>query len=130
MSTSRGTINSPGRLYTQWQQMQFMSHSLQEPAAAKQLVTPQQQLACSARKRGITEFNQIYKQIPSERERKKFLLQNALPLSKEQAGCRKLQKKLEEEIKAGNLQFCEELLSALIDFFPALMKDKFANYLC
>lgn len=96
----------------------------------KQLLNMSQQSQSSTRKKGITEFNQIYKQIPTEKERRKFLLLNALPLSKEQAGCRKLQKKIEEELKVGNNQFCEELLTNLIDFFPALMKDQFANYLC
>ena len=37
---------------------------------------------------------------------------------------------MDEEIQKGNLEFCEELLSALIEYFPALMVDQFANYLC
>jgi hypothetical protein len=37
---------------------------------------------------------------------------------------------MDEEIQKGNLEFCEELLSVLLDFFSVLMMDQFANYLC
>lgn len=59
-----------------------------------------------------------------------FLLQNALVISKDQAGCRKLQNKIDEEVQKGNLSFCEELLNALLDHFSELMVNQFANYLC
>ena len=58
------------------------------------------------------------------------MLSNALALSKEQAGCRKLQKKIDEEIQKKDFVFCEDLLNVLIDYFPALMVNQFANYLC
>lgn len=58
------------------------------------------------------------------------MVQNALILSKDHAGCRRLQKKIDEEIQKGNLGFCEELLNVLTEFFAVLMVDQFANYLC
>ena len=51
---------------------------------------PALQLNEVERKKSMNEFNQIYKQIPNEKERRKFLVQNALILSKDHAGCRKL----------------------------------------
>jgi len=58
------------------------------------------------------------------------LLQHAFALSKEHQGCRRLQKKIDEETQRGNLNFCEELLNNLIENFNILMIDQFANYLC
>ncbi len=54
------------------------------------------------------------------------MLANALDLSQDQGGCRRLQKKIEEE----NSQFIESLLNILIPHFNTLMVDSFANYLC
>jgi hypothetical protein len=48
-------------------------------------------------------------------------------LSKDQNGCRKIQKKL-DDCKDGSFQ--EKLLLAIIDSMSELMMDSFANYLC
>jgi len=39
----------------------------------------------------------MLKKIPNEKDRNQFLLSNSLALSKDQQGCRKLQKKIEED---------------------------------
>ena len=50
----------------------------------------------------ITAINQLYKTIPSEEPKLQFLIYNAYILSKDQAGCRRLQKKIDEQIEKNN----------------------------
>lgn len=58
------------------------------------------------------------------------MIQNAFILAKDQSGCRRLQKKIDEQTESGNLRFFEELLDSLMEHIGDLMKDSFANYLC
>ena len=54
------------------------------------------------------------------------LIENALINSRDQSGCRLLQKKLDE----GNREFQESLFDKILPFFHKIMQDSFGNYLC
>lgn len=59
-------------------------------------------------------------QLKSDRDKRAFLLQNAFLLAREHNGCRRLQRRVEEEDDG---QFAQELLSGLADQFGVLMVD-------
>ena len=75
-------------------------------------------------------INDVYKTLQTDDEKLSFLIQNAVILAKDQSGCRRLQKKIDEQLDKENKVFCEQLLEQLMDNLAELMMDSFANYLC
>ncbi len=77
-------------------------------------------------------INTFYKGLLSEEEKLKYLVENAYVLSKDQSGCRRLQKKIDEQLEknqvVGNM-LAQEMLNRLLPQIGELMMDSFANYL-
>ncbi len=62
----------------------------------------------------------------------KYLIENAYILSKDQAGCRRLQKKIDDQMEKSLVQgtlLAQEMLNCLLPHIGELMMDSFANYL-
>lgn len=74
----------------------------------------------------------MYKTIASEEQKIVFLIQHSYTLSKDQAGCRRLQKKIDEQIQKNSekgYRFANDMLNQLLPSVGELMMDSFANYL-
>eukprot|EP00347_Sterkiella_histriomuscorum_P011494 403372240 len=81
--------------------------------------------------KNLAMLNQIYKGIADEDEKLQFILTNASLFAKDQNGCRRIQKKLDQQINTpSGAKFSEDLLNSLIDSFDDLIQHSFANYLC
>jgi hypothetical protein len=74
----------------------------------------------------------MYKGCGSEEQKLQFLVQNSYLISKDQAGCRRIQKKIEELFQTNEelaRKFAQNILTSLIPHTGELMTDSFANYL-
>jgi hypothetical protein len=68
----------------------------------------------------------------SEQEKLSYLVSNSYLLSKDQSGCRRLQKKIDDQIeknRVSGVKFAQDMLDQLLPKISELMMDSFANYL-